>query len=75
MVPDQIEGISIVKFEWREQNQLYDIAVSEFVLNSGVKLVIDTKFDFSGWTFEIFQRGNLKELMLRIFIIREVFQG
>lgn len=61
LVPDQIEGISIIKFEWREPNQLCDIAVSEFVLNNGVKLVIDSKFDYSGWTFEIFQRGNIKD--------------
>lgn len=61
LVPDEIAGISISKFEWREQNQLFDLAVSEFVLNNGVKLVIDSKLDYSGWTFEIFQRGNIKD--------------
>lgn len=31
-VPDQIEGIAISKFEWREPHQLFDIAVSELYL-------------------------------------------
>ncbi|WP_223592423.1 hypothetical protein [Neobacillus bataviensis] len=75
MVPDQIEGISIIKFEWREPNQLFDIAVSEFVLNNGVKLVIDSKFDYSGWTFEIFQRGNIRDFDVEDYCHKRSISG
>lgn len=75
LVPNEIEGISISKFEWREQNQLFDIAVSEFVLNNGVKLVIDSKLDYSGWIFEIFQRGNLKEFDVEDYCHKRSISG
>jgi hypothetical protein len=75
MVPNDIEGTSILKFEWREQNQLYDIAVTEFVLKNGVKLVIDAKLDYSGWTVEIFQRGNIKEFNLEDYCLKRSVPG
>jgi PD-(D/E)XK nuclease superfamily len=75
LVPKEIEGNSITQFEWREQNQLFDIAVSEFVLNNGVRLVIDSKLDYSGWTFEIFQRGNIKDFDVEDYCQKRSISG
>jgi hypothetical protein len=75
LVPNEIDGTSIIQFEWREQNQLYDIAVTEFVLENGVKLVIDAKLDYLGWAFEIFQRGNMKEFNVEDYCFKRSVPG
>lgn len=57
LLPDEVNTLKLKKWEHRDLNELFDIAVIDIVLPNGAKLAIDTVIDHKGWHFEIFQRG------------------
>lgn len=59
LLPDEVNGVKLKKWECRDLNQLFDIAVIDIVLpEKDVKVAIDSVLDHKGWRFEIFTRGN-----------------
>jgi len=58
IVNDQITDIKLKQWAWRELPSLYDVAVSDFQLNNGVGIAIDSVIDASHWSFEISVRNN-----------------
>lgn len=52
-----MNNLKLKKWEHRDLNELFDIAVIDFVLPNDAKLAIDTVLDHKGWCFQIFQRG------------------
>ncbi|WP_053367802.1 PD-(D/E)XK nuclease family protein [Bacillus sp. FJAT-27245] len=58
LLPETINEIKLTKWEYRDLNQLYDIAVTDLVLNGNVKIALDVIIDHNGWRIEIIQRGN-----------------
>lgn len=57
LLPDEVNNLKLKKWEHRDLNQLFDIAVIDVVLSNDAKLAIDAVLDHKGWRIEIFQRG------------------
>jgi len=58
IVSDKIADIELKQWAWRELPSLYDVAVSDFQLNNGVGIAINSGIDANHWSFGIFVRNN-----------------
>ncbi|MFN0156956.1 MAG: PD-(D/E)XK nuclease family protein [Bacteroidota bacterium] len=58
LVPDKINSLDAKRWDWRNLNELYDVAVTDLVLPSGARIAINAILSHQGWAFEIYQRSS-----------------
>jgi len=58
IVIELIQDPSISQWSWRELPDLYDVAVTDFNIENGVGIAINSKVDPTKWEFQVFIRKN-----------------
>ena len=58
IVVETINDSEIKQWAWRELPKLFDVAVSDFKLNNGIGIAVDSWIDPDKWQFDIFVRSN-----------------
>jgi hypothetical protein len=76
IVIELIQDPSIEQWPWRNLPDLYDVAVTDFTIENGVGIAIDSKVDPTEWEFQVFIRKNPGiKLSLADFCISKGLKG